>query len=390
MPNALKVMDADFGRRVHSLPSVEIVASIRQIERDAWDGCFPGEVENWDYLAAVEEAGIDGFEFLYVTVRDAGRLVAAMPAFMCSYGLETTLDEPKIRKSVMAIRRVIPRFLMMRLACLGSPCTEVGRIGLHPSATGRAKELFGVLLDGFQAHAAKRNCSLIALKDIQLPAAPFDEPIAARGFVALDGMPTAWMDVRFKSLDDYLSSLSSGTRKDMRRKLRSKQDVRIEYCTDYNGLLPRIIELYRSTRERSDWQFEELTPAYFEGVLHGMSGRSLCIMYYVQDELLAANLVLCDQGQLIDKFFCMDGELGREFNLYYLSWFTNVNYCIQHGLHRYQSGQAYYQNKVRLGSSLTKNAMFFRHRNPVLQWVLKTISPLFAIKEGEDRANEAS
>jgi hypothetical protein len=74
----------------------------------------------------------------------------------------------------------------------------------------------------------------------------------------------------------------------------------------------------------------------------------------------------------------MDAERGRPYNLYYLSWFNNIEYCLRHGIGCYQSGQAYYHNKVRLGSQLTENAMYFRHRNPILQFILKTISPLLA------------
>jgi hypothetical protein len=77
----------------------------------------------------------------------------------------------------------------------------------------------------------------------------------------------------------------------------------------------------------------------------------------------------------------MDGEQGRPYNLYFLSWFTNLRYCLEHGIGRYQSGQAYYENKVRLGSKLTANAMFFRHRNPFLQKILRLVSPLFSTDE---------
>ena len=139
--------------------------------------------------------------------------------------------------------------------------------------------------------------------------------------------------------------------------------------------------LYHDTRNRSDWQFEELTPEYFERILTRMAGRSYCAFYFVEDRLLATNLIVHDEHVAIDKFFCMDGEKGRPYNLYFLSWFTNLRYCLDHGISRYQSGQAYYENKIRLGSKLTSNAMFFRHRNPFLQRLLRLVSPLFSSDE---------
>ena len=97
--------------------------------------------------------------------------------------------------------------------------------------------------------------------------------------------------------------------------------------------------------------------------------------------MLAANLLVHDGQTLIDKFFCMDGEEGRRHNLYFLSWFTNLRHCLENGMRRYQSGQAYYENKVRLGSRLTPNSMHFRHRNTVLQALMRLAAPLFSVDE---------
>jgi predicted N-acyltransferase len=143
-------------------------------------------------------------------------------------------------------------------------------------------------------------------------------------------------------------------------------------------MLPRFLELYHDTRNRSEWQFEELTSDYFTGILSNLPENAFCTVYRVGDDILAFNLLLHNRDMLIDKFFCMDAIRGRPYNLYYVSWFENLRFCLEHGLTRYQSGQAYYRNKLRLGSMLTANAMFFRHQNPVLHAVLKWISPLFS------------
>lgn len=360
-----------------------VAGSIREIGREAWNACFPGQVEDFDCLLAIEGAGIAGFTWRYVTVLADDRVVAAMPAFLCPYPLDTTLEAGLLKRGVHRIRQIFPSFLTLRLACLGSPCTETGVAGFHPDVPEYLHEtLFSKLLDGFERHATVEGCSLWGLKDIAGPTAlEFTAPLSKRGYAAIDGMPTAWLDIDFDTIDAYMSRLSGGTRKDMRRKLKSFGGVRVEIRTDFGDLLPRVMELYRNTRERSQWQFEELTPAYFSGILDHMKGRSFCCLYFVGTRLLAANLLVHDEGTLIDKFFCMDGEEGRPYNLYFLSWFTNLRYCLDHGLHRYQSGQAYYENKVRLGSKLTSNSMFFRHRNPVLQAVLRLASPLLSADE---------
>ena len=163
----------------------------------------------------------------------------------------------------------------------------------------------------------------------------------------------------------------------MRRKLRGAGAVRVEIRRDLTGLEPEIMALYAETRARGDLQFETLTADYFTGVLARMGERAACVLYFVDDVLMAANLVLIDAGTLVDKFFCMRTE-GREHNLYFLSWFSNIRLCLELGLSRYQSGQAAYANKLRLDSRLIPTTMHFRHRNRVLNCVLSWAAPLLA------------
>ncbi|BBN57027.1 hypothetical protein TRE132_51520 [Pseudomonas chlororaphis subsp. aurantiaca] len=86
---------------------------------------------------------------------------------------------------------------------------------------------------------------------------------------------------------------------------------------------------------------------------------------------MAFNLVLLDEHRLIDKFFAHDLEISREHNLYLRSWMANVDYCIQHRIALYECGQAGYASKLRLGCSFTGNSLFFQHRNPLLDTLLK-------------------
>ena len=78
--------------QVAGKPVAEVHYSIRAIGRDAWNACFSSEVEDFDCLLAIEEAGLEGFEWRYVTVTEGGRVSAAVPAFLCLYALDTTLS----------------------------------------------------------------------------------------------------------------------------------------------------------------------------------------------------------------------------------------------------------------------------------------------------------
>lgn len=39
--------------------TAQAFSTIRAIQRSAWNDCFPGALEDWDYYVAVENAAID-------------------------------------------------------------------------------------------------------------------------------------------------------------------------------------------------------------------------------------------------------------------------------------------------------------------------------------------
>ncbi|MFC3070639.1 GNAT family N-acetyltransferase [Phenylobacterium soli] len=361
------------------MPEARVVRSVDEIGREAWDACFPGALEGYDYLAAVEAAGLDGFDWRYAVAEEGGRVLAAAPGFFTDYSLDTTLTDLG-RRLVAATRRIAPRAFTVRMACLGSPCTEDAGLGFAPDVPAeRRSELLRVLLEGFETAAAQAGCWLLAVKDApEGQREAWASAARAIGYQQTPGMPTAVLPIDFADLDGYLARLSHATRKDMRRKLKVLDRLRIEVVSDLAGLEPRILDLYRQTRERSDLQFEDLTAAYFAGVLARMGERALCVLYWAGDELIGFNLLLQDGETLLDKFFCMESARGPALNLYFVSWFTNVRLCLERGLKRYQSGQAAYENKLRLGSRLIGADMYFRHRRPLVNRALQWAAPLLA------------
>lgn len=355
-----------------------VEASIRQVGRLAWNGCQPGRLEDFDYLAAVEAAGLEGFDFRYVVITDQGRTVAVAPGFLCDYPLDTTLNDVG-RGLVGAIRRVAPRAFMVRLAALGSPCTEEVGLGVASTvAPDRWADIARLVLETFETHGRREHCGLIAVKDVPTAAFHLGQTARALGYQPTPGMPSAALDIAFPDLDGYLAGLSRGTRRDMRRKLKAGQGLRIEVRQDLAGLEGRVADLYAQTRARSGLQFETLTPAYFAGVLRGMGERAFCVLYFVGEDLLAFNLLLQDGESLLDKFFCMESHRGLEHDLYFVSWLYNIGLCLERGLRRYQSGQAGYATKRRLGCRFPPTETFFRHRRPWVDRMLKWAAPFLA------------
>ncbi|MGE5538974.1 MAG: GNAT family N-acetyltransferase [Gemmatimonas sp.] len=351
-----------------------VASSIAAFGRDAWDRCFPGELEGWDYHRAVETAGLPGFELLYGAIVDGDRVVAAAPAFVTAYRLDTTVQGPA-KRVTDALARRWPRLLSLRLLCIGSPVTETAQAGFAPEVSAADKPgLLKALITELMSVAGSRRIGLIAVKDAPDADAALWRT-ALPGFQRMAGLPTAVLPLPYDSVEAYIAGLSAGTRKDLRRKRRAERDVRIERRTDISDVVGHVMALYEQTVARSDLDFERLPAGYFTGVLDNMAGRSHCVLYWHGGDLLAFNLVLESSERLIDKFVGTEAR-ARTFNLYFLSWLENVRYAIARGIPVYQSGQAGYAAKLRLGSQLRLNWNYFRHRNPVLNAILGVVARL--------------
>ncbi|MQT56617.1 GNAT family N-acetyltransferase [Pseudomonas sp. FSL R10-0399] len=363
-------------------------SSLQAIEREAWNDCFPGALEDWDYIMAVEKAGIEGFEWRYLTLFEGSTLIAAATAFTTSYRLDTTVQGIG-KRFTEQLNRVMPGLMHLHLYAIGSPVTEQCSAGTasHIAASERPA-LLARLLKLAHSDAAQLGIGLIAVKDVPSHDNDWAHSCKAAGFQSMPSLPSAMLPVPYRSVDSYLGSLGKSTRKDMRRKLRAPEP-RVQWRNNIDDVLPEVMRLYEATLERSDLQFERLPPAYFTGILEQLGDRALCVLYWVDDHLVAFNLVLIDEHRLIDKFFGHDLALSREYNLYFRSWVVNVDYCIRNNIALYECGQAGYASKIRLGCTFQNNTLFFRHRNRLINGVLKLVK-LFIRPDRHDPALAAA
>lgn len=360
-----------------STGKVAALDSIADIEPSHWNRLFPGQPEDWSYHHAVERAGLPDFRYVYFVVRDSARLLAAVPAFFTDYRLDTTVQGALKRATERIVKR-FPRLLRIPMLALGSPVTERCHIGFDPDSTStqRAHWLDAILAQ-MEAIAVRDKLGMLAIKD----AAADDDALWRRvcpqhGLRAMPGLPGATLALPYHDLDGYLACLGPATRKDMRRKLRAASGLAIRWRCDLDGIRDEVQRLYLTTLERSEFRFEELTSAYFDNVLEEMSGRAFCVTYSENDRLLAFNLVLCDRARLLDKFLGLDYAAMDRYNLYHASWLENVRYCIAHGIPVYESGQGLHREKLRLGSTLHANSLWYRHRNRFVDGVFARVERL--------------
>ena len=313
-------------------------------------------------------------------------LDSGAPAFSAPFDLLTTV-EPAIRRTLDALP-VWSRLRHLRRPETGFIGTTVSEYALLPSATTPES-----LVEGLLSALAPRYAFLI-IKDIPTEGALVGEAALAfsrrladfcgeRGFVLMEGQALAYVPIDFASTEEFLGRLSHARRKNVRRKLRSSVHLEIEaVCTGDerfrdDALLAKFYELYLNVYHQSEIHFDLLTPDFFRAVLRDPGLDGIVFTYRVAGQLIGYNLCFCQDEALVDKFVGFVYPQARDFNLYVISWFHNIEYALAHGLRYYVAGWTDPEIKRDLGATLTFTQHAVYVRNPVLRAILIPIKRFF-------------
>jgi hypothetical protein len=328
---------------------------------------FPEPSITAPLLSLLQESGIDGFNLRSIVVLKDDAPILLLPLFETRFDLSTFV-EGWIKKSLKVAGRLIPSLFRPRVLSVGLLVGEWSEIGIDPqidAATldAACKMAFGAL----QTLAAELKSNIVALYNFnhygKLPEEVFKK------FNRVQGQSCAQLPINFSSLEEFLARLSRATRKDLRRKMRASREVRVIRSRNISPFLDRIYKLYLETVARGSLAFGAHNRLFFEKICEKIPDAEYTL-YFVQEELAAFNLLVVKQQGMVDKYFCMDYELGRKYNLYVLSWLENVCTCVERRIPLYQAGQGAEKTKAHLGATFIPSFILFKHRQPVVDRLL--------------------
>ena len=319
-----------------------------------------------------------------------------LPLFFTEFDLLTTLDPAaRTRLEKLPLAPALTRRLIFPTCFAGTTVTEYAPLpnGVEP----------GDLVDGL-LHAARsgKGRALAIFKDVPdaSPLLPREDNTCAselarvaeeQGFIVVEGQALAWVPLDFGDLDAYFARLSSGRRKDLRRKMKTRASIEVDVVplgdsrfTDPD-LLAELYAMYLAVYEQSEIHFDLLTPSFFAALL--TSDTDGVVICYRHGEVLAGyNICLCHNGLFIDKYIGFRYPLARELNLYFVSWVVNLELALERGCSAYVAGWTDPEVKAALGARFT----FTRHlvwvRNPVLR---NALLPLRRFFESDGRSLSA-
>ncbi|MGB7757526.1 MAG: GNAT family N-acetyltransferase [Salinisphaera sp.] len=354
---------------------------------------FIGQLEPASLVSAFQAHPPAGFV--------AGPGPGEIPIFSTRFDLLTTA-EPAFRRRLekLPLFRYGQRWLRPRTLFAGSTVSEYAWLPASVSAAALAQTLV-------TTHS--REWPFLIIKDLPQASPLLDEDAnafvddfvhacEAAGFVMIEGQALAWVPIDFDSEDAYLKRLSRGARRNIRRKLRSRDQLDVQALrTGSAELLDRsmqdaCIALYEQVYAQSDVHFDHLDADFFRAVFEDADNGGVMFVYRHQQRMIGWNLCFEHAGALVDKYVGFDYPAARDLNLYAVSWMHNLSHARERGLTHYIAGWTDPEVKSHLGAHFTFTRHAVRPRNRLLRALLRRLAPYFESDRQwyEQRAARAS
>ena len=352
----------------------KVYDNIDQIARKDWDAVFGDIPESYAFYKVLANSDLGEFTFFYFVIYIDNEIALIAPLFSADFNLDIGVDG-KLAKVIKFIRKIYPRFLISKTLFCGSPFSESGVLGIRQGFADNV-QLILLLNTGLKELALKINAALIIFKDFLGSALPLLDVLLKKGFSRTSSFPAVAVELNFKSFPEYLQSLSASTRKDLTRKMKQAQargNLQVKVVPEVSQEIDQIVKLYENAYYGGSTKFERLTKKFFLQIARELAPRVRFFLYYVDGRLAAFNLCFVYADLFIDKFIGFDYDVSRRYNLYFVSWANNIQWCIDNSLRYYYPGQTDYKPKLKLGGKLIPLFAYLKHRNAFYNFALKLL-----------------
>src|SRR5881398_3785801 len=202
----------------HGFAKITSLADLQNC--DAWPRAFRNKCKDHRYYEIVDETLEGNFEHHYLLLEDDfGNVRAVQPVFFVRQNLVEGM-RGKTRSVVDFARKKFPRFLTMRVLMVGC-AAGTGDLGAcdEEDEAWAAKALRAIL----RRYARQNKTSLVVLKDFPAKYRLALETLRSNGYARVPSMPMTRLALPYHDWEEYFSTLSKATRKDLRRKFRKAE-----------------------------------------------------------------------------------------------------------------------------------------------------------------------
>ena len=367
-----------------------VARKITEIPADDWNKVYPDILESYNFYKTLDEAGLGQFTLFYIVVYVRKNPVAATACFLVNYPLDTSISGP-LRRVTNSIKKVMPNIFSLKAVICGAPMNQ-GKIGI----AGDADTIMKAILRRMEQIAKKNKAPIVAFKDFDQTHTKILDPLQKAGFSKFDSLPTTILNVWFKDFEEYLMTLSSASRYDLRRKFRKVDGhvkIYLEIVDALEGrALHEVYKLYLDIVAKHDMNFELLPIEFFKKISINMPGHAKFFLWRIDGKLVMFLFGMASKDLFIDYYVGFDYSLALKYHLYFVKFRETLNWCIRHKIKQYEMGITGYEPKRRLGFDFIPLYLYVKLRNRMLRPIFNLICQFLkfenfdpALKKGKKR-----
>src|SRR5258708_1708429 len=319
-------------------------------------------------------ATIPPFQYHYLVLEDgAGRVRAVQPTSLSLQDMLEVLTEGP-RRIASLLPRMAPALTKIRTLWVGP---TVGEAALGTEAGDRIW-CARALVEALPLVSRRLRASMIVLKDFPSEWRFVLQTFVENGYTRVPSMPSVVLDLKFKGFDDFLKSLSSRARGDLRRKFRQADrlpPVTVEVVNDISDRVDELYPLYLQVLQRASLRFEALTPEYFRRLGREIPERSRVFIWSQEGRPVAFDACTLFDRELWADSIGLDYRVALDLHLYFIVKRDVIDWACRNGVRRYHSGALNYDPKLRLGFKLEPLDLYVWHRNRVTNGILRRAAP---------------
>lgn len=366
-----------------------IADSITMLDAAAWKGITAnaGLFLSYDYLAALEPVLPDNFTPRYALIfdeRDGVRMPVAA-VYMQIVELQLSQMRPEkpegVRKKLPPPLEKLAEKATQRVLACGNMLT-FGQHGVA-FADGVDEQLAWhgiaeVLYRVRQAEKLVGKTHFVMIKDLHEPYTKPASHLLNLSYRYVETEPNMVLALRdnWKTYDDYLASLASKYRSSIKNAVFKPLDdagCTVEHVHDVAAVRERLFVLYKAVQVNADFRPFQLCPEYFS-VLQKVAGASFrCSAVKRGDSLLGFLITVVDGDTAVAYHIGFDREAAADLPIYLRLLHAGISDALALGCKRISYGRTALEPKASLGAKPQSFGILLRHRQPVLNKLMKRL-----------------
>jgi hypothetical protein len=361
-----------------SFGSAAVVDQIAREDRPAFEFGFHRYALDHRYYEITQSALGKQFEHLYLLLKDASGTTRAVQPFLLAHQDLVVGTPAFVRRSVEAIRRVLPAFAKLPMIMVGCSAGE-GDIACD-MITGEVRWTVNGLKEALPQVGRSLGAWMIVFKDYPRSYRSSLDSMVTGGFTRVPSMPATGMELSSRDFEEYLNTkLSHAMRKNLRRKFRksaSGPPIGFEVVTDLTPYAEEVLPLYQGVYQRAAQKFEELNVTYLSELGKRMPDRSRFLIWRMEGRIVAFASCVVHEGVLRDNYIGLDYSVALDRHLYFVTWRDTVIWAIQNGYRYYHSAPLNYDPKLHFRMELEPLDLYVRATHTPFNLILRRLLPI--------------